>query len=157
MPSAITQDMVEAVFAAETAETFLVLLTMDHPDLSDPIRVVHNTEDIDSRGNTYTRFAFRPKFPDNVEGRVPTAELVIDNISLEIVREIRQLDTAPTVKLEVIRAADPDVVEMSLPEFHLRNVTWNAETIRGTLSLDNVVQERFPALAFTPAHFPGLF
>ena len=149
--------MVSAVFAAETAEIFLVLLTMEHPDLAQPIRVVHNQQDIDSRGNTYTRFAFLPKFPDNIEGQVPRAELVIDNVSLEIVREIRQLRTAPTVKLEVIRAAAPDTVEMSLPEFYLRNVTWDAETIRGTLSLDNVVQERFPALAFTPAHFPGLF
>ena len=155
--SGITTEMLDSVFAAETDDVFLVLLTLEHPDLTDSIRLVHNKEDIESRSNTYTRFAFRPKFPDNVEGRAPTAQVEMDNVSLEIIREIRQIDTAPTVKLEIIRAADPDVVEMEWPEFYLRNIQWDVATIRGTLTLDNVVQEPFPAIAFTPAYFPGLF
>ena len=148
--------LVQSAFSQETDEVWLILLTISHADLTDDIRVVHNQVDITSRGMNFVGFAFELSLPIDSPDRAPVAELRIDNVSREIAQAVRSILSAPAVKIEVIRAAAPDVVELSLDGFRLRNVNWDADSVRGALVLDDIATESYPAGIFSPAGFPGL-
>ena len=105
---------IRSAFAQETDEIWLILLTVSHPDLTDDIRVVHNPVAITSRGLNFIGFAFELSLPIDAPDRAPVAELRIDNVSQEIAQAVRSISSAPTVTIEVIRAADPDTVELTL-------------------------------------------
>lgn len=141
---------------ANEGDDFLLLLTIDHDDISEPIRVVHNTEDVVSNGETYVAFPFTLTLPTDRDDSPPRAQLVIDNVSREIGETIRTISTPPTVMIQVVQLADPDQVEMEIPSMVLRNVQFDAMTVTGDLELEDLSREPFPARYFTPAEFPGL-
>lgn len=145
------------VYDPETAQAFLILLTIDHADINPPIRVVNNTKNITSRGDEFIAFPFNIDLPDSTKDVGPRARLTIDNVSREIAQSIRLITTVATVLIEVIRASDPDTVEINFPLFNLRNVTWDVLQVSGDLTVEDLTTEPFPVGQFTPAHFPGIF
>lgn len=147
----------EAAFAADTPEVPLVLLTISHPSISPPIRLVNNTENITSNGNEFIAFPFTPVWADSREDAPPRARLTIDNVSREIAQAIRSITSPPTVTMQLILASAPDVIEQPLPDFKLRNVTWDAGKVSGELTVEDFTAEPYPAGVFSPASFPGLF
>ena len=152
----VSSELRTATFAQETDEGLLVLLTIDHEDISPPIRVVNNTENVISRLVTFIGFPFDLALPSSDERAPPVARLTIDNVSREIAQSIRLISTPPSVLIEVVRLTDPEVVEITYPGFKLRNVRWDALTVSGDLVVEDVAQEPYPADTFSPAAFPGL-
>lgn len=151
---AISNTTKQQAFLEETSDVFLILLTIAHADISPDITVVNNNEDIVSNSITFTAFPFDITLPDNSPAR---AILSIDNVSREIATHIRNITTAPTVKIQVIRAADPDTIELEFIPLTLRNVSWNYTTVSGELVAENMAAEPYPAGQFSPAFFPGMF
>lgn len=147
----------QALYAQETGEVFLVLLTLTSPQMGSPIRVVNNTEDVVSNGNTFVKFPFDITFPDEGEDRAPVAQLRIDNIDRQIVQAVRDTTDVIKVTIEWIRAADPDTIEVSFPDFELTDVQYDELHVRGRLTLDSFLEEPFPADTFNPGGFPGMF
>jgi hypothetical protein len=147
----------QALYAAETGEIFLVLLTLSHAGLSAPIRVTSDAVTTLSRGNTFVSFPFDLVLPDDQENRAPRARLVIDNIDRQIVTAVRSLSTPLTALIEIVRAADPDVVEARFIDFKLTNVSYDAHKVEGDLTIEDFTSEPFPAASFSPSLFPGLF
>ena len=146
-----------SAYAAETEEVWLVLLTLSHPDLPDDIRIVNNTEPIQSRGQDYVPLAFDIVLPSDTEERPPLAEVRIDNVSRDLTESIRSISDAPTATIEVIVASNPDEAVVSYTGFRLIGIGWDAADVTGQLVLDDISIEPFPAGRFTPASFPGLF
>lgn len=157
MTRATTLTLREAVYGQETGETFIVLLTLDHDDLANPIRVSSDAVDTTSNGNSYTAFPFDLKLPNDEEESVPTARLTIDNVSREIVQAVRTVTGPVEVTMQLVLASDPDTVEADFPDFQLRDVKYDALVVEGQLSLESFAQEPWPAGRFTPADFAGLF
>jgi len=147
----------QALHAAETDEVFIVLLTIDHADLSAPIRVSSDAVDTVSRGDTFVAFPFELTLPEDSDDRPPRARLRIDNVDRRIVLAIRSIGSTPSVKIEIVRGADPDTVEAVFPDFCLRDLRYDALTVEGTLTLEAFIAEPYPARIFSPAEFPGLF
>ena len=155
---AVPQDRLrESAYAAETEEVWLVLLTLSHPDLPDDIRIVNNTEPIQSRGQDYVPLAFDIVLPSDTEERPPLAEVRIDNVSRDLTESIRSISDAPTATIEVIVASNPDEAVVSYTGFRLIGIGWDAADVTGQLVLDDISIEPYPAGRFTPASFPGLF
>lgn len=146
-----------SAFAADTDEVWLALITIEHDDLAEPIRVVNNTENITSGGDLYIGFPFDITLPDSREDAPSRAQLVIDNVSREIAQAVRTITSPPTVTIEIVRAADPDTIELVWPFFSLRNVKWDAMKVSGELVFEDFTNEPYPAGVFSPASFPGLF
>lgn len=146
-----------AIFSQETAEVFLLLLTIAHPNLSPPIRVVNNQQDITSGGDTYTAFPFEITLPDEKEESIPWMRLAIDNVDKQIVQAMRSLTSPPTITLTVVLASQPDTVEVSFTGFVLRDVTHNALVVEGSLMLEDVLNEAYSQHSFTPNLYAGLF
>jgi hypothetical protein len=147
----------QAVNAQETNEVFLLLLTLDHEDLAEPIRVVNNTEDIVSRGMTFVAYPFEIALPDEDPESVARVTLRIDNVDREIVRSLRALQAPLSVSLEVVLASSPDVVEAGPFNLTLVAAEYDALTITGELAFEDVLNEPFPGHSYVPSEYPGLF
>lgn len=153
----LTQATRQAIFASQTGEAFLALVTIDHPDLAQPVRVSSDAVDTVSRGATFTAFPFQIALPEDSEERPPRSRLKIDNVDRTIVRTLRSISGAPSVLIELVRGAAPDIVEASFPDFRLRDARYDVLTVEGDLDLEDFIAEPYPAGVFSPAHFRGLF
>lgn len=155
----------QAVFAPETGEAFILLLAISHAQLSVPIRVAHNGQDVTSRGNVYAAYPFQIDLPAQDPERPPRVRLLIDNVGtvdlggsqVNIVRKLREISSPPTVTLEVVLASAPDTVEAGPFAMTLTAAPYDALAIEGELAFEDVLHEPFPGDQFTPANFPGLF
>lgn len=152
-----TTAAIAELYKPESSDPFLALLTIDHADLTVPIRVVCNNEDVASRGEEFIAFPFGFTLPDDKEDAPPGASLTISNVSREIGQAIRSIVGPPTVLIEVVRASDPDTVELVSPVFLLRSVRYDAQQVTGVLMVEDLTREPFPALKFTPGPFPAVF
>ncbi|MDH3997702.1 MAG: DUF1833 domain-containing protein [Desulfuromonadales bacterium] len=147
----------EAIYAQQTDQVFLLLLTIDHADLTTPIRVANNNEAIVSRGDNYVAYPFQINLPPDRDEQISQVTLSIDNVDRQIVQAVRSLGSSPSVSLEVILASDPNYVEAGPFDFSLKSVDYDALTVSGTLGFEDLLNEPFPGDTFSPAEFPGLF
>ncbi len=103
-----------AMMQQETGEVPLVLLTITHPTLPEPIRLVNDattesgSTNLVRGGNTYVAYPFDIQLPSDVENEAPRARLTVSNVSREIVAFARIANPAPEVWISVVRAAAPD-------------------------------------------------
>lgn len=146
-----------AAFGQQTDEAFLVLLEIDHADLSEPIQVTSDGVDTTSNGETFVAYPFELSLPSNPETGISQAQLTIDNVSQDIIVSIRNITTPPSVVIQVVLASDPDTIEVEFSGFELRNVNYNALTISGILTIESFMSEPYPGGSFLPSTFPGLF
>jgi len=147
----------QAINAQQTAEVFLLILTIDHADLTTPIRVVNNTENIDSRGDTYIAFPFQVNLPADRDDQISQVNLSIDNVDRQIVEAVRSLYSPADVALEVVLASSPDTLEAGPFDFKLKSANYNALTVEASLGYEDILNEPFPGDSFNPANYPGLF
>ena len=147
----------QSLYAAESGEAFLILLTLSHNDMAAPIRVSSDAVDTLSRGHIFTAFPFDISLPDDQENSPPRAKLVIDNIDRQIVSAVRALSSPASVLIEIVRAADADTIEAQFIDFKLSNVSYNAQKVEGDLTIEDFTAEPFPSASFSPSLFPALF
>jgi hypothetical protein len=157
MPRALSNAARTAMFNQEGgAAVFLVVLTISHPSMS-PIRVVNDMVSIVHLGNTYQAAAFGITLPAEVDERPPQVRLRIDNVDRSIVLGVRLLDSPATVTMTVILAATPNTIEAGPFVFVLRDTDYDALTVTGTLSYEDILNETYPKDRFTPIVWPGMF
>lgn len=143
--------------ASESKEVLLFLLTLSHPNLVAPIRVVNDFQDVVSGGFTYSRFPFEVTLPWQKEDQVPTMKLSIDNVDRQIVTAVRNLQGPIDVELRGVVASQPDIVEFTYEGFQIKNVSYNQQTVDGDLRLEEIITEPFPQHTFVPSLWPGAF
>lgn len=157
MSRPLTLAALKAVNAQETDEVFLVLLTLAHESLIQPLRVTSDAVNTISRGEVFTAYPFDLSLPEDSEALTATAHLSIDNVDRVIVAALRGLQDSPSVTVEIVRASAPDIVEAVFPDFRLSEIQYDAATVTGVLTIEDFTAEPYPAAVFTPAGFPGLF
>lgn len=147
----------QAAFAQETAEAVIVLIQIDHPTLSDPIRLSSDGADTIHNGDTYVSYPFNLSLPDDPQEGLTKGQLTVDNVGRDIVPWLRAMASAPTVTIKVVLASDPDTVEAEFTNFELTNVSYDAQTITGDLGITTFMNEPYPGGSFLPSQYPGLF
>ncbi len=146
----------EEMSAEETGTAYLTLLTISHPDLGTPIRFTSDNVNTVSNSNTFVPFPYNITLPDDTEGQIPEAQLVIDNTSTEIIAILRQLTSPPIITLQVVRSADTDYIERQWTGLEWRSTSHNPDTITGKLTVENLTTEEFPPLTFDES-WDGLY
>lgn len=134
----------------------LYLLRITHADLPSPRFLVNDREGVISNGDIHDAFGFEVQPPSIYHDAPPQAQLSIDNVSREIAQELRTISSPPTVRLQVVRRATPDTVEVEWDGLRLINITVESLKITGDLLFENLVQEPYPGRTFSPAEYPGL-
>lgn len=169
MSRTLSSSMLRAIYAEETGDYPILLITITHPSLAAPLRIssdptqrtVVTDEEVVygtvSRAETFVFVPFSISLPNDSAEETPQTSITIDNVGREMVPTIRSLTSAPEITLEMVMASTPDVVEAVFPGFALSSVTYDAMSISGTLSVTEFTTEPCPAGTFNPAEFPGMF
>ena len=147
----------ESAYGPETDVVWLVLATISHDSLSEDIRIVNDLEDITSNGNLYLACPFEITLPNDTDLGPPVAQVQIDDVSLELKKSLRELATPPAFHIAVVSSDDPDTIEAEYAGLTLQGVKASEGVVRGTIGLDDLRLEAFPAHNFSPTYFQGLF
>lgn len=164
----ISDNLRQVSYAQETDVAVIILLTLRTNDLPDAIRICstpvekfadlgENVYGCTSNGQRYLFLPFNIVLPQDDKTGTVTAKLTIDNVNRQIVQYARETKSAINVDIQVILSNDLDAVELEFKDFKLTNVSYDAFTVSGDLSVDYLGLEPFPCGRFTPSGFPGLF
>lgn len=166
---ALTTEFLRAAYSQETDQVPVFLLTITHPDMTETIRVSsdptqriaefdsHIVYGTQSRGNDFLFFPFKLTLPgENENGPVP-AKLELDNVRREYTAALRAMVGPASIDIEMVLAGTPDTVVLTFPEYQLSQAKYDANMITANLEIEQLANEPFPALGFTPSYFPGLF
>lgn len=135
---------------------WLYLLTIKTPNNPD-LCLVNNNEPIVSNGIKYEPFPFALSLPSDTGDRLPSVNLVISNISPEIIESLRSQLTPPVLKIELVSSAYPDIVEKRLDFLKLRSVSYDAINVTGSLEVINTMSSAYPCEKYDPIHYPGMY
>ncbi len=153
----VNQLNVPAINASASNTAWFFLLTIIPASGSETIYLVNNNEKVVSNGIEYMPFPFSLTLPLDTGDKIPSITLTIDNVDQMLVNAIRELELAPTIRIQLVTSAFPDLVEKDLDFLKLRNVTYDAMSITGTLEVASVWARKFPSESVDPVHFPALF
>lgn len=154
----VSPKALQAMFAQQTAELFLMCLAIDHPTFTDPILLVYDTVPLVRSTGTYQPFAFQCALPDQTDDQLPQVKVTIENTDLSVAQAIRQLTGLPAVTLDVVLASQPDTIEAGPFYFAMTDIQVNASTITGTLSYEeDIFAQQVPGQQYLPTNSPGMF
>lgn len=158
MAKNVSETYQKTVNSTEAEEFPKVLLEIDHEDLTQPIRVVNDNEDITSNGHLFQAFAFNFSGIPDPEVGLAEAELTLDNVGKELVQwiEVANLRKTTTCRIMVVLASAPDILEFDTTMF-LDNIQMDQRTVSGRLSYGVKLDEPAVAMRYTAQTAPGLF
>lgn len=138
-------------------DVILTALEITHPALISPVRVINDQENRTIDGETYVALRFDARLADDVEGQVPRAELVIDNVGRPLVQWIEAAGGAAgaTVRAMQLVAGADDVewdVTVKAAEIHVGQTQ-----IRVTLGYEFLLGRRAVRVRHDPETSPGIF
>ena len=110
-----------------------------------------------SQGKLWYFVPFTFQLPDERDEQAPMQKLVVDNIDRTMVELLRSTSTPCKVTCYIVMSNAPDVIEIEGAAFDLTAVSYDAQTIEMTLTIDSLTVEPFPYGTFNPAQFRGLF
>lgn len=141
-----------------SGELPLVLLEVNHPGLSEPIRVVGDTEDITCNGNLYVAFPFQISLPDDFDGRLPKATLTIDNVGRELTTwlEASGGGRGATCTIRLVMRAAPNVIEYEI-KMDLTNLSIDWLKVSGSLGFEDLLNRPAVQWQIRQDTAPGLF
>lgn len=173
-----TSDFNDATDAEETSEVFPLFVTITHPDLDDPIRVVQDANGVDYQwnGSVYKGMPFDFELMSDTE-QAPVGSCAIANVTSEIGQKIRNCNPAiiPQVNAYLLSRADFSAninggvgPNGALTEIGTADVQLKMELLRLVrASVDNIkVQGELKSFDFTsepfnrratPGRLPGIF
>lgn len=136
----------------------VVLLEIDHPDLSTPVRVCNDTQNLTSNGNQYIAVPFRFVLPDDVEQQAPRARLAIDNIGRELMQWIESSagGQGSTVRVMQVMPSRPNQIEWEI-SMNLTNVQATMAEVSAEIAFENLLSRTAVNVAYRPDTHPGVF
>ena len=147
----------QAITAADTDAVFVHLLKIT-PSAGSIICLTDNSANVIYNGDLYTSFPFSIVLPTSETGQIEEAKVIIDNVSRLLVDEVRTLTESLAVDIYVVDAAQaPVTLEASFTGFKLKNITYDAFTLSGRLTIEDYLGEPWPKDILSGANFPGLF
>lgn len=146
-----------AIFAAQTTESVLRLIVIDHEDWDEPFRLVNNTNDVVSNGDTYTACPFKIEPPNDTGNELSRVTLLLDNVNRTFLPSFRAAQTKPTVTFFLVLASDPDTIIGDTWDFEVSDISYNAQVIQANLLFDSINDVAVPGDDMGPNKNPGLF
>lgn len=156
MPRDLTAAQRRNLYQRRSGDPLLWLATFRHADLSKPLNIVRNAEDVVSQGVTFHKGWFDLEEPVD-DGNPPKGRMSIPNIDLEFSRLLLRIRGAVRVRLRSILASSPDTVLDNYDFLYLRDISGDDAAISGTLGPWLIANEPWPARSGTKPRFPGVW
>lgn len=156
-----------------SAEIEVVLISIEHPELTSPIRLsTDNTERITDDPLVYgTRSSWRGAnpalepylwiiasavLPGDADDAPAQATLILENLDTDMVGVVRSFTDLATVSIAVVLASNPDIIEAEWTGLQITAADITSGEISLSLSRDEIELEPFPAGRLSKQRFPGL-
>lgn len=149
-------------------DALLAFLTIRHPALPAPLRIVSDVMDYVQGGDTYIGIPFGFKLLSDDES-VPRTQLRLSNVDRQIGQALRAMTGRAEVQLQLMSTADFDLgtdprveigsaaVIYGFQHFALVNASVTATEVTGELILQDYSVEPWPNVRATQDRLPGLF
>ena len=146
------------LLATSSSEPMLVMLEITHVDLAVAIRVVNNTENVVSQGNTFLATAFELLLPDDIEGQIPQATLSVDNVGQELTQwlEVSRGGQGARCRMMMVSPSLPNLLEYDMT-MDMTGLKIDNQKVSAQLGFVNTLGRSAVAKTFTPATAPGLW
>ena len=163
-----TPEIVGDLNSSASPHSILGFLTITHPNLPDPIRIVSDPRNFVCGGDEYIGCPFEFKTLTENE-KASTTELRVQNVDRRIGQAIEKTNTRAKVTLEVRSTRDFDLsvnpraeigvstVIYGFRQFDLIDITVTAIDVSGTVMLRDYSQEPYPGKRATASRCPALF
>jgi hypothetical protein len=154
----ISQPTVAALQRVNDGQGLLLLLSIEHPALSGPVRVVSDTRSVESGGITYTPLPFAIMLPNDKSKEVPRARIQIDNVGREITGELERLPpgAALLATIRIVYRATPNYVDYEFTS-PLSGIRVDQLTVTAAMGPDDIMRRPATLLRFDPVTTPALF
>ena len=156
----ITPDGMREMFAQYSGHVWLWLLEISHSSLAQPYRFVDNKTNITYNANAYEAYPFEFTRPDDADGKVPGARLVLDTIDQRLIQTIRSISDQAAVTTTLVRVDPAGVVtpESEAMNFKITGADYGAYTVSLTLGYEgDFLNAKAVKDYFNPSTSPGLF
>ncbi len=167
MPRLISLNARTAANAAQTDQIPVMLTTIRHPELPEPILLssdptvrittdplVYGTRHL---GEDYLFVLMSAVWPDDQRGSAPKTTLTFENVTSGMTEPLRSILSPPSADLTIVMAATPDVIEARYLNLKGTLGTWDAGRISLDVSRESFASEPMPSGRMSKARFPGLF
>ena len=145
------------LLADTSDDPLLTLITVEHPDLAEPLRFTTDRVATISRGMTFNPYPFEFAAPGEGDEGATAARIVIDNIDQRIVQTLRALASPPTALIEIVLGSDPDTVEETFPPFEIRTASGDRMQVSADLTDIDDDAQPLTRFHFVPSMAPALF
>lgn len=170
--STLSPAAVRAMFSADSNEILITLVTIKADTsigIPEDVHMADNytqrlSEDnaevyygVISNGIEYPFIPLQITLPNDDHNAAPVCSLTISDVTRILLPTMRTITGAPEVIITLVLNSSPDTIEIEFIGFKLTNISYTADAITASLTMPSLEVEPFPAHAFTPAYFPGLF
>jgi hypothetical protein len=148
------------------SDVAIYLVTISHANLAEDILLSSDPTEVLSSGvrgtisNSleYVQLPFEIVFQEQTENLLARAVIRMDNISREIMQAVRLASgSAPSVKIQIVLASDPDTVEIEIDDLKMNNIRGSATIVEADLQPPILQGEKYPKNTINQADFPGVF
>lgn len=155
MANELSNEVKAQIFGQESTDPFLTLVTLSHDTFT--ARLVNNSTDIVSNGETFIAFPMKIRLPVDDGETVRDFSIEFDNASLELITNLRSVTGDIGVRIDLILASIPDVIQMSHEDLLVRSISYNAQRVSAKIVLDSFLAVEMTGERYSPSNFPGMF
>lgn len=139
-------------------EAPLTLLEITHPGMTEPARVVDDTQDFTFQGDLYIACGFRIVPPDDFESQSPRSQLAIDNVGRELMQWIEASGGGRGASVRFIQAmrSRPELVEWEVT-MQISNTHADVMEVSSDLGFEDFYGRAAVALRYDQITAPGQF
>lgn len=158
MPRSYSAQYKSTLAKVSMEESPLILLEINHPELSQPVRVVNDTINITSNGNSFIAFPFNCSLPDDIENQLPRARLSISNVGRDLMYWLETTDggQGSTATFQQVMRSRPNQIEWSIT-MSLFNVSATNLEVSAELGFENLFTKPAVSINYRPENSLGLF
>lgn len=148
--------LIAALSGHSTGDVLLALLTLTHSSFGTK-RLVNDTEDLVSGGDTFTAFAFGGTLPQDLDGPA-TGSFLLDGADPAFVADLLAAGPGVEVLLEAVRLLTPDTIEgTAIFQGKAREYDEEAGTLQLDCAHEPVQDDPFPGFTYDPQRAPDVF
>lgn len=139
-------------------EALLVLMEIEHPMITDVLRLVADNQDLISLTENYLAMPFKMERQSDIQGELPKIKLVIPNVGRTLTKWIDSSGGGRDAKIttKLVRRSSPDVIEETIV-FGIQSININTENVTINLVIQNNLIKRSMRWIYDTVHAPGLF
>ncbi len=136
----------------------LYLLEISGGHITTPVRLVADTRDCVSNGNTYLGIPFTVGMPKQADKEVPRAQIRVDNVGRELTADLEALPPGAELlaTIKVVHRKTPDVVDYQFTA-PMSGVSVDPLSINATIGVTDLWRRPAVDLRYDPQTAPGLF